>query len=190
MVAYTRLTRVLDKRAPGGDLPQLGHRVLPAGQDVLGVLGEDGRADLGAVVGLVESGDAAVGHAVPYLDAAVLAGGDVAVGARVVGHTADGVRVLVQRVARDEALEGVDVVEAQRGVLRAHQQEVTRGVEGDRAQHLRFLAEGEGKGRVREKGRERERVREKGRKGKGRVSLFHLMEMDYMVHNQHFLPGI
>lgn len=145
--AQTEPTGVLDQRAAGGDLPQLDHRVLAAGQDVLGVLGEDGGADLGTVVRLVEGGDAAVGHAVPQLDAAVLAARHVAVGRGVVAHAADGVRVLVQRVARHEALEGVDVVEAQGGVLRAHQQEVSRRVEGDGAQHFCFLVEAEGDGK-------------------------------------------
>lgn len=142
--ARRELTGVLDQRAASGYLPQFDHRVFAAGQDVLGVLGEDGGADLGSVVGLVEGGDAAVGDAVPQLDAAVLAAGHVAVGRGVVAHAADGVRVLVQRVARHEALEGVDVIEAQRGVLRANEQEVSRRVEGDGTQHFCFLLEADG----------------------------------------------
>lgn len=76
-------------------------------------------------MGLLESGDAAVGDAIPKLDAAVLAAGDVGVGAGVVADATDGVCVLVQRVAGDKALEGVDVVKAECGVLRSNQQEVT-----------------------------------------------------------------
>lgn len=88
---------------------------------------------------LLKGGHAAVGDAVPQLDAAVLAAGDVAVGARVIADAADGVGVLVQRVAGHEALEGVDVVQPQRRVLRSHQQKVPRRVEGDGAQHLSLL---------------------------------------------------
>lgn len=133
------LTGVLDQRAAGGDLPQFDHRVFAAGQDVLGVLGEDGGADLSSVVGLVEGGDAAIGDAVPQFDAAVFAAGDVAVGRGVVADTADGVGVLVQRVTGHEALKGVHIVQTQRGVLCAHEQEVSGRVEGDGAQHLSFL---------------------------------------------------
>lgn len=78
------LTCILNQHPSRGYLPQLGHRVLPAGQDVLGVFGEDGGAHLGPVVGLVPRVDAAVGHAVPQLDAAVLAASDVGVGGGVV----------------------------------------------------------------------------------------------------------
>lgn len=88
----------------------------------------------------LKGGDAAVRDAVPQLDAAVLAAGHVHVGAGVVADRADGVGVLVLGVAGDEALEGVDVVEAKRGVLSAHQDEVSGRVEGDGAQHLRFLS--------------------------------------------------
>lgn len=119
------LTRVLDQRPACRDLPQFNHRVFATGQDVLGVLGEDGGADLGTIVGLFKGGHAAVGDAVPQLDAAIFAAGDVAVGGGVVADAADGVRVLVQRIAGHETLEGVDVVEAEGGVLRSHQQEVT-----------------------------------------------------------------
>jgi len=60
---------------------------------------------------LVEGCHTTVGDAIPQFDAAVLAAGDVAIGSGVVADTADGVCVLVQRVARHEALEGVDVIE-------------------------------------------------------------------------------
>lgn len=88
---------------------------------------------------LLEGGHAAVGNAVPQFDAAVLAAGDIAVGAGVVADPADGVRVLVQWVAGHKALEGVDVVKPQRRVLRSHQQKVPRRVKGDGAQHLSLL---------------------------------------------------
>lgn len=114
-------TCVLDERPSCRDLPQLDHRVFATRQDVLGVLGENGRTDLGAIVGLLKGGDAAVGDTVPELDAAVFAAGHVAVGGGVVADAADGVGVLVQRVARHEALEGVYIVEAQGWVLRPHQ---------------------------------------------------------------------
>lgn len=97
-VNTARLTCVFDQRAASRDLPQLRHRIFSAGQDVFGVLGEHGRADLGTIVGLLECGDAAIGHAVPQLDAAVLTAGDVAVGAGVVADARDGVRVLVPGV--------------------------------------------------------------------------------------------
>lgn len=73
----------------------------------------------------LEGGHAAVRDAVPQFDAAVLAAGDVAVSGGVVADAADGVCVLVQWVAGHKALESVDVVEAQGGVLRPHEQEVT-----------------------------------------------------------------
>lgn len=149
---HAELTSVLDQRATSGYLPQFDHRVFATGQDVLGVLGEDGGADLGSIVGLVEGGDTPVGDAVPQLDAAVLAAGHVAVGRGVVAHAADGVGVLVQRVARHKALESVDVVQAQGGVLRAHQQEVSRRVEGDGTQHFCFLLEADGDGKDQRKG--------------------------------------
>lgn len=63
---------------------------------------------------------AAVRDTVPQLDAAVLAAGDIAISCGVVADPADGVCVLVQWVARHEALESVDVIEAQGGVLRPH----------------------------------------------------------------------
>lgn len=133
------LTCVLDQCPTCRDLPQFDHRVFATGQDVFGVLREDGRADFGSVVGLLESGHASVGDAVPELDAAVFAAGDVAVGGGVVADAADGVCVLVQRVAGHKALEGINVVEAEGGVLCPHQKEVTRRVEGDRTQHFCFL---------------------------------------------------
>lgn len=61
-------------------------------------------------MGLLEGGHTAVGDAVPQLDAAVLAAADIAVGGGVVADAADGVRVLVQRVAGHKALEGVDII--------------------------------------------------------------------------------
>lgn len=133
------ITCVFDERAACRDLPQLHHRVFATGQDVLGVLGEDCRADLGAIVGLLKGGDATVGNAIPQLDAAVLAAGDVAVGSGVVADATDGVCVLVQGVARHEALEGINIVEAEGRVLCSHQQEVTRRVEGNRTEHFGFL---------------------------------------------------
>lgn len=72
-------------------------------------------------MGLLECGDAAVGDAVPQFDAAVFAACDVAVGGGVVADAADRVCVLVQRVAGHEALEGVDVIETEGGVLGSHQ---------------------------------------------------------------------
>lgn len=115
------LTCVLDQRPAGWDLPQFDHWVFATGEDVFGVLGEDGGADFGSIVGLLECGDAAVGDAVPQFDAAVFAACDVAVGGRVVADAADRVCVLVQWVAGHEALEGVDVVETEGGVLSSHQ---------------------------------------------------------------------
>lgn len=83
--------------------------------------------------------DAAIGDAVPQLDAAVLAASDVHVGTRVIVDRADGVGVLVLGIAGDETLEGVDVIEAKRGMLGPDQDEVSRRVERDGAQHLSFL---------------------------------------------------
>lgn len=125
------LTCVLEQCPASRDLPQFDNRVFATGQDVLRVLGEDGRANLGSIVGLLEGGHAAVGDAVPEFDAAVFAAGDVAVGGRVVADTADGVRVLVHWVTGHEALEGVDVIQAEGGMLRSYQQEVTGRMEGD-----------------------------------------------------------
>lgn len=76
-------------------------------------------------MGLFEGSHATIGDTVPQLDAAILAAGDVAVGGGVVADTTDRVSVLVQGVAGHKALEGIDVVEAEGGVLRSHQQEVT-----------------------------------------------------------------
>lgn len=117
-------TCVFDQRPACRDFPQFDHGVFATGQDILGVLGEDGGADLSSVVGFLEGGHAAVGDAIPQFDAAVLAAGDIAVGAGVVADAADGIGVLVQWVAGHEALEGVDIVETQGGVLRSNQQEV------------------------------------------------------------------
>lgn len=72
-------------------------------------------------MGLLKGGDAAVGDAVPQLNAAVFAAGHVAVGGGVVVDTADGVGVLVEWVAGHEALEGVYVVEAEGRMLGSHQ---------------------------------------------------------------------
>lgn len=121
LAKHILLTCVLDQCPACRDLPQFDHGVFATGQDVLGVLREDGGADLGSIVGLLECGDAAVWDAIPQFDAAVLAAGDVAVGGGVVADAADGVCVLVQRVAGHEALEGVDIVEAEGGVLCSHQ---------------------------------------------------------------------
>lgn len=135
------LTCVLHQRPARRDLPQFDDGVFAAGQDVLGVLGEDGRADLRSIMGLLECGDTAVWDAIPELDAAVLAAGDVAVGAGVVAYATDGVRVLVERVAGYEALEGVDIIEAEGGVLCSHQEEVSWRMERDGTQHFGFLLE-------------------------------------------------
>lgn len=118
---HVLLTCVLDQCPACRDLPKFDHGVFATGQDVLGVLGEDGGADLSSVVGLLECDHTAVGDAIPQFDAAVFAACDVAVGGGVVAGAADGVCVLVQRVAGHEALEGVDVVEAEGGVLCSHQ---------------------------------------------------------------------
>lgn len=72
-------------------------------------------------MGLLKCGDAAVGDPVPEFDAAIFAAGDIAVGGGVVAHAADGVGVLVQRVARHKALEGVYVIEAEGRMLCSHQ---------------------------------------------------------------------
>lgn len=82
-------------------------------------------------MGFVKGGDAAVGDPVPELNAAIFAAGDVAVGGGVVVHAADGVGVLVQRVARHKALEGVYIIEAEGWMLRPHQQIVPGRVERD-----------------------------------------------------------
>lgn len=135
------ITCVLHQGPACRNLPQFHHRVFPAGQNVLGVLGEDSRADFCSVVGLLKGRHTAVGDAVPQFDAPVLAAGDVAVSRRVVADAADGVCVLIQRVAGHKALEGVGVVETQGGVLCSHQQKIPRGVEGDGTQHFCFLQE-------------------------------------------------
>lgn len=119
------LTCVLHQCPASRDLPQFHHRVFPTGQDVLGVLGEDGRADFGSIVGLLKGGHTAIGDTIPEFDAAILTAGDVAVGGGVIADATDGVCVLVQRVAGHKALKGVDIVETQGGMLRSHQQEVT-----------------------------------------------------------------
>lgn len=72
-------------------------------------------------MGLLKRGDAAVGDPVPEFNAAVFAAGDIAVGGGVVVDAADGVSVLVQRVARHKALEGIYVIEAEGRMLRSHQ---------------------------------------------------------------------
>lgn len=135
------LTCVFDKSPPSWDFPQFGNRVFPAGQDVFGVFGEDCRAHLSSVMGLLKGGDAAVRDAVPKLDAAVFAAGDITVGSGVVADATDGVRVLVQWVPRHKTLECVHIVEPQGGVLSAYQQEISRRVEGNGTQHFCFLQE-------------------------------------------------
>lgn len=76
-------------------------------------------------MGLLKGDHATIGDTVPQLNAAILATGDIAVGCGVVADTTNGVCVLVQGVARYKALEGIDVVETEGGMLRSHQQEVT-----------------------------------------------------------------
>lgn len=119
-IKHILLTCVLDQRSACRDLPQFDHGVFATGQNILGVLGEDGGADLSSIMGLLKSRHAAVGDAIPQLDAAVLAAGDVAVGGGVVADATDGVCVLVQWIARHKALEGVDIIKAEGGVLRSH----------------------------------------------------------------------
>lgn len=76
-------------------------------------------------MGLLKCGDTAVRDTVPQFDAAILAACDIAVGSGIVAYTTDGVCVLVQWVARHKALEGVNIVEAESGVLGSHKQEVS-----------------------------------------------------------------
>lgn len=83
--------------------------------------------------------DAAIGDAIPQLDAAVLAASDIHVGTRIIVDRADGVGVLVLGIAGDETLEGVDVIKAKRGMLGSDEDEVSRRMERDGAQHLSFL---------------------------------------------------
>lgn len=59
---------------------------------------------------LLKGCDAAVGDAIPQLDAAVLAASDVHVGTRIIVNGADGIGVLVLGIAGDKTLEGVDVI--------------------------------------------------------------------------------
>lgn len=88
---------------------------------------------------LLKGCDAAVGDAIPQLDAAVLAASDVHVGTRIIVNGADGIGVLVLGIAGDKTLEGVDVIQAKRGMLSSHQDEVSRRVERDGMQHFGFL---------------------------------------------------
>lgn len=63
-------------------------------------------------MGFLKGGHAPVRHSVPQFDAAIFATGDVAVGAGIVTDSADGVCVLIQRVAGHETLESVDIIKA------------------------------------------------------------------------------
>lgn len=83
--------------------------------------------------------DAAIGDAIPQLDAAVLAASDVHVGTRIIVNGTDSVGMLVLGIARDKALEGVDVIEAKRGMLSSNEDEVSRRMERDGTQHFSFL---------------------------------------------------
>lgn len=83
--------------------------------------------------------DAAIGNAIPQLDAAVLAASDVHVGTRIVVNGTDGIGVLVLGIARNETLEGVDIIEAECRMLSPNQDKVPRRVERDGAQHFSFL---------------------------------------------------
>lgn len=132
-------TCVLDQCATSGDLPQFGHRVLATWQNVLWVFGENGWADLSPIMCFLKRAHTSVGDAVPQLDAAILAACDIGVGSWVVAHTADGICMLIQRVARHKTLERIDIVKAQCWMLCAHQQVISWRVEGDGAQHFRFL---------------------------------------------------
>lgn len=80
-------------------------------------------------MGFLKGGYTAIRNTIPQLDAAVLATGDVAVGCGVIVDAAYGVCVLIQRVAGHKALESVDIIETESGMLRANQQEVTRRME-------------------------------------------------------------
>lgn len=68
-------------------------------------------------MGFLKGGHTPVRHPVPQLDAAVFATGDVAVSAGIVTDSADGVCVLVQRVAGHKTLESVNVIKTQGWVL-------------------------------------------------------------------------
>lgn len=133
VVKNWNLTRVFDQSAASGDLPELSHRVLPTGQNILGVFGEDCWADLSPIMRLLESGHTSVRDAVPQLDAAIFAACDIGVGSWVVTHTADSVSVLIQGVAWHKALECIDIIKSECWMLRAHQQEIPWWVEGDGA---------------------------------------------------------
>lgn len=127
------LTRVFDQCATRGDLPEFSHRVLATGENILGIFGENCRADLSPVMCLLECGHTPVRDAVPQLDAAVFAACDIGVGSWVVAHTADGISVLIQGVAWHKTLECIDIIKSQCWMLRAHQQVIPWGVEGDGA---------------------------------------------------------
>lgn len=72
----------------------------------------------------LEGCDATIGHAIPQLNAAVLAAGDIHVGARVVANGTDGISVLVLGIARDKTLEGVDIIKAECRMLSPNQDKV------------------------------------------------------------------
>lgn len=88
---------------------------------------------------LLKSRDAPVRDSIPQLDAAVLAASHIHIGTRIVVNRTYGVGVLVLRIAGHKALEGVDIIQAEGGVLSADEDEVSRRVERDGAQHLCFL---------------------------------------------------
>lgn len=88
---------------------------------------------------LLKGCDAAIRDAIPQLDAAVLAASDVHVGTRIIVNRADSIGVLVLGIAGDKTLEGVDVIKAKRGMLRSNEDEVSRRVKRDGAQHFSFL---------------------------------------------------
>lgn len=89
------LTCVLDQSPACGNFPELGNRILSSGQNILGVFGEDGRADLSPIVGFIKGSHTPVRHSIPQFDAAIFATGDVAVGTGIVADSADGVCVLI-----------------------------------------------------------------------------------------------
>lgn len=87
----------------------------------------------------LESRDASIGNPIPQLDAAVLATRYVHVGAGIVINGADGIGVLVLRIAGDKTLKCVDVIQPQGGVLSPNEDKVSGRMKRDGAQHFSFL---------------------------------------------------